>query len=107
MKFVKVNLSMNVATTRGGKLNPGGPVECSCSDGGSCNDGGSYICTAGTDGCEAGLSCVGTSYSHQNCGGGSNVEFPGFDINMSVKESEIAVLRVELQKLVATVAARQ
>jgi hypothetical protein len=74
-------------------------VECSCGDGGSCNAGGSYGCTAGTKGCDAGLSCVGTSYTHDACGAGSAVELPGLEAVVSVRESEIAALRAELNKV--------
>lgn len=87
-KFTTVSLALNIGI-------PGGNQS-------ECNPGGSTICTTGTKGCDAGLTCVGTS-SKFGCFGGSDI---GIDSRFILEERELKNLQVELQRVVAQFAAK-
>jgi hypothetical protein len=54
-----------------------------------CNPGGSDICTTGTKGCDAGLTCVGTS-STKSCEGSSDDMFDlGLDSHILVERDQL------------------
>lgn len=91
-RFVAAALSFNLgAATR----LPAG------ADDPQCNPGGSYICTTGTQGCDAGLTCVGTS-TQQRCAGGSEEMFErGLDAVILVERQALKELHAELQRVVA------
>jgi hypothetical protein len=82
-RFTHVSLSMNI----------GGLPSAA-----ECNPGGSYICTTGTQGCDAGLTCVGTS-SSQDCLGGSAVFDPLIESRILIERSELKALQGELQRV--------
>ena len=87
-KFTTVNLALNIGI-------PGGNQS-------DCNPGGSTICTTGTKGCDAGLTCVGTSTSF-GCFGGSDL---GLDSRFILEERELKSLQVELQRVVSQFASK-
>lgn len=78
-KFTNVHLALNMADL-------GGASEC--------NPGGSYICTTGTKGCDAGLTCVGTSST------AGIRDFTIFEANLSIEPSQFERLSKELQRVV-------
>ena len=67
--FVTVNLALNAGRLK--DVRGLGVAD----DVAECNPGGSIICTTGTKGCDAGLTCVGTSTKMDDCGFGSAVKF--------------------------------
>ncbi|MDB5007775.1 MAG: hypothetical protein JWP45_2168 [Mucilaginibacter sp.] len=58
-----------------------------------CNPGGSYICTAGTQGCDAGLTCAGTSSTDQ-------FDPTIFESVLLIDSAELKQLSAELQQVV-------
>jgi hypothetical protein len=95
-RFVSAALSLNLG---GATRLPSG------ADDPECNPGGSYICTTGTEGCDAGLTCVGTSTAQRCAGGSEDIFERGLDAVILVERQALKELHEELQRVVAKYAA--